>query len=86
MEKASEYKKFEGVCTEAFNTLREYSVDLENLFILMLSAGMPELSRQEDVGYLRDMLLPNQVSMKSQQLVEGLIDLQNSTLRLSVRI
>jgi broad specificity phosphatase PhoE len=31
---------------------------LVNLFILMLPAGMPELTSKEDINYLRDKLAP----------------------------
>eukprot|EP00808_Paulinella_micropora_P023395 g3465.t1 len=57
-----EYKGFEDLCSQAFLACREFAVDLENLFILMLSAGMPELMLQEDVYYLREMLLPDQTT------------------------
>eukprot|EP00457_Paulinella_chromatophora_P000867 gb/GEZN01000868.1/.p1 GENE.gb/GEZN01000868.1/~~gb/GEZN01000868.1/.p1 ORF type:complete len:1091 (-),score=165.37 gb/GEZN01000868.1/:293-3082(-) len=60
LKEAPEYKAFEDLCTDAFNTLREAAESLEALFVLMVSAGMPELMVQEDIGYLREMLLPDQ--------------------------
>jgi phosphatidylinositol-4,5-bisphosphate 3-kinase len=51
-----EYKAFEDLCCKAFNALRDHAVELENLFILMVSAGMPELMFEQDISYLRDML------------------------------
>jgi phosphatidylinositol-4,5-bisphosphate 3-kinase len=51
------FKQFKDLCCAAFNSLRKNAVILENLFLLMTAAGMPELSTTEDVSYLRDMLL-----------------------------
>lgn len=50
------FKTFKECCFKAFNILRKHAALLENLFLLMVSAGMPELMDREDVLYLRDML------------------------------
>lgn len=48
--------KFTGLCTKAFNVLRQNAALLENLFVLMVSAGMPELMKESDIYYLKDKL------------------------------
>jgi len=50
------FKTFKDLCFKAFNVLRKHADTLENLFLLMVSAGMPELMDRADVSYLRDML------------------------------
>lgn len=51
-----QFKLFNDCCFRGFNILRKHSSTLENLFLLMCSAGMPELMEREDVHYLRDMM------------------------------
>jgi len=50
------YQDFEELCCKAYYLLRSHAVELENLFVLMVSAGMPELLVQKDITYLREML------------------------------
>jgi len=50
------FKTFKELCFSAFNVLRRHATILENMFLLMTAAGMPELMEREDVRYLRDML------------------------------
>ena len=42
--KTADFRAFEDYCCKAYNYLRENSKQLLNLFLIMLSAGMPELS------------------------------------------
>ena len=42
------------MCCKAYNTLRKEGNKLINLFLLMLSAGMPELSKDKHLEYLVD--------------------------------
>jgi len=51
------FKKFKELCCQAFNSLRKHATILENLFLLMVPAGMPELAEADDVSYLREKLL-----------------------------
>jgi phosphatidylinositol-4,5-bisphosphate 3-kinase len=55
--KSPMFKRFKELCCRAFNILRKNVLLLENLFLLSVSAGMPELAEADDVHYLRDMLL-----------------------------
>ena len=41
--KTQDFKDFEDHCCRAYNCLRDNSKQLINLFLIMLSAGMPEL-------------------------------------------
>eukprot|EP00455_Lapot_gusevi_P034995 TRINITY_DN3870_c0_g1_i8.p1 TRINITY_DN3870_c0_g1~~TRINITY_DN3870_c0_g1_i8.p1 ORF type:complete len:392 (+),score=162.44 TRINITY_DN3870_c0_g1_i8:366-1541(+) len=50
------YLNFVDSCCRAYNILRKNSNLFIDLFILMQSAGMPELQCFEDIEYLRDML------------------------------
>eukprot|EP00475_Leptophrys_vorax_P037150 TRINITY_DN636_c0_g1_i1.p1 TRINITY_DN636_c0_g1~~TRINITY_DN636_c0_g1_i1.p1 ORF type:complete len:1055 (+),score=263.00 TRINITY_DN636_c0_g1_i1:97-3261(+) len=54
--KSDTYREFEKLCCDAFNVLRKYSPLLMNLFQLMQCAGMPELTSEEDIDYLRERL------------------------------
>ena len=44
-----DFKDFEDYCCKAYNLLRDNSKQLINLFLIMLSAGMPELSHKEEI-------------------------------------
>jgi len=50
------YKKFKELCGKAFNSLRQQSSMIETLFTLMVSAGMPELLKADDVEFARTQL------------------------------
>eukprot|EP01051_Picozoa_sp_SAG22_P000606 SAG22_NODE_17_length_32684_cov_34.234095_19_plen_149_part_00 len=55
---SSEFKSFEARCCEAYNVLRKESHHFINLFQLMLSTGIPELQKWEDILYMRKSLTP----------------------------
>jgi len=57
--KSLQFKNFKELCCRAFNALRKHACLLENLFVLMVAAGMPELMVADDIGYLKDKLLLN---------------------------
>lgn len=48
------FKKFESYCTEAYNIVRKHGNLLINIFLLMISAGMPELQNSNDIKYLKN--------------------------------
>jgi phosphatidylinositol-4,5-bisphosphate 3-kinase len=50
-------QRFLALCHDAFNHLRRNAHLLLALFVLMVPAGMPELRRPSDVGYMHRMLL-----------------------------
>eukprot|EP01133_Synstelium_polycarpum_P015858 gene15858-18844_t len=51
------FKTFEEICGKAFNIIRKKAHVFLNLFLMMVSTGMPELNHRDDIKYLRDALL-----------------------------
>jgi len=64
------FQKFLSLSRDAFKVLRLFASILENLFILMVSAGMPELMVETDIAYLRDKLALELVEKKAEKLFE----------------
>eukprot|EP00826_Nyctotherus_ovalis_P064022 TRINITY_DN9387_c0_g1_i2.p1 TRINITY_DN9387_c0_g1~~TRINITY_DN9387_c0_g1_i2.p1 ORF type:complete len:464 (-),score=140.79 TRINITY_DN9387_c0_g1_i2:1947-3218(-) len=64
VEKGSEYEKegtkafekFQRLCCAGYNCARKYGHKLINIFLIMLSAGIPELTSETDIAFLRDRL------------------------------
>ncbi|XP_070560385.1 phosphatidylinositol 4,5-bisphosphate 3-kinase catalytic subunit beta isoform-like [Ptychodera flava] len=56
---STEFDTFREVCEKAYVILRRKGVLFINLFAMMLSTGLPELSRLEDIDYLRETLQLN---------------------------
>ena len=54
-----QYAGFESLCIQAHAILRKHSDTLLVMCILMLPAGLPELTKREDIIYVRDMLMLN---------------------------
>jgi phosphatidylinositol-4,5-bisphosphate 3-kinase len=50
------FNDFKKLCSKSFKVLRVNAGLLENLFILMVAAGMPELMKETDICYLREKL------------------------------
>lgn len=55
-EKSPNFKKFLQICTKAYNILRHNADNFINLFLMMLSTGIPELQSVNDLAYLRNAL------------------------------
>lgn len=53
------YAHFCDIACQAYNVIRRYSNMLIILFTLMLSTGIPELQRKEDITWLKTVLLVN---------------------------
>ena len=49
--------RFKQLCEQAFLILRRKGPLLINLFVMMLSAGLPELRSLDDIGYLQRTLM-----------------------------
>jgi phosphatidylinositol-4,5-bisphosphate 3-kinase len=47
--KSRSFREFEDKCCQAYNILRREGHQLINMFLIMLSAGMPELKRDDDI-------------------------------------
>jgi phosphatidylinositol kinase/protein kinase (PI-3 family) len=54
--KTGREEEFKDLCVRAYIILRRNASRLMNLYIIMSSAGLPELSGIHDVGYLKNML------------------------------
>ena len=52
MYKSDLFIQFEKDCCEAYNIIRKEGHKLINLFLLMMSAGLPELNHEKDLDYL----------------------------------
>jgi phosphatidylinositol-4,5-bisphosphate 3-kinase len=50
------FQQFKQLCSDSFRVLRRHASTLECLFVLMVSAGMPELASEQDIGYMREKL------------------------------
>lgn len=61
-----EFQRFQRYCEQAFLVLRRHGGLILSLFAMMISTGLPELSSEKDLNYLRDTL----VRMKS--IIEGI--------------
>ncbi|KAK8756711.1 hypothetical protein V5799_000588 [Amblyomma americanum] len=49
--------RFQQLCEEAFIILRRHGSLIISLFAMMLTTGMPELTSEKDLDYLRDALV-----------------------------
>ena len=52
--KSTRFKEFLSLSKRAFKVLRQRVNELEMLFLLMCNAGMPELTGEQDIMYMRD--------------------------------
>ena len=51
------FRTFCQLCCRAYNILRRHGDMFINLFKLMISTGIPELQKEEDIDWLRDRLM-----------------------------
>lgn len=54
---AAEFQRFQSYCEQAFLILRQHGSLILSLFAMMISTGLPELSSEKDLNYLRDTLV-----------------------------
>lgn len=54
---AHEFQRFQNYCEQAFLVLRRHGSLILSLFAMMISTGLPELSSEKDLNYLRDTLV-----------------------------
>ena len=50
--KTKSFREFEDKCCLAYNILRKEGHQLINMFLIMLSAGMPELKKEYDIQFM----------------------------------
>ncbi|XP_072757621.1 phosphatidylinositol 4,5-bisphosphate 3-kinase catalytic subunit delta isoform [Anoplolepis gracilipes] len=53
----AEFQRFQSYCEQAFLILRKHGDLILSLFAMMISTGLPELSSEKDLNYLRDTLV-----------------------------
>ncbi|XP_055904205.1 phosphatidylinositol 4,5-bisphosphate 3-kinase catalytic subunit beta isoform [Eupeodes corollae] len=54
---AEEFRYFQKLCEDAFLILREHGCLILSLFSMMISTGLPELSSEKDLNYLKETLV-----------------------------
>ncbi|GAB0088558.1 phosphatidylinositol 4,5-bisphosphate 3-kinase catalytic subunit delta isoform [Sergentomyia squamirostris] len=54
---ADEFRTFQNLCETAFLILRQHGCLILSLFAMMISTGLPELSSEKDLNYLRETLV-----------------------------
>ncbi|XP_058063113.1 phosphatidylinositol 4,5-bisphosphate 3-kinase catalytic subunit delta isoform [Anopheles bellator] len=54
---AQEFRFFQQKCEDAFLSLRRHGCLILSLFAMMISTGLPELSSEKDLNYLRETLV-----------------------------
>ncbi|XP_061388256.1 phosphatidylinositol 4,5-bisphosphate 3-kinase catalytic subunit beta isoform [Musca vetustissima] len=54
---AEEFRYFQEMCEKAFLVLRKHGCLILSLFSMMISTGLPELSSEKDLNYLKETLV-----------------------------
>lgn len=53
----AKFETFQSICEQAFLILRRHGSFIISLFAMMISTGLPELSCEKDLNYLRETLV-----------------------------
>ncbi|XP_022227951.2 phosphatidylinositol 4,5-bisphosphate 3-kinase catalytic subunit delta isoform [Drosophila obscura] len=64
---AKEFCHFQELCERAFLTLRKHGCLILSLFSMMISTGLPELSSEKDLNYLRETLVLDYTEEKARE-------------------
>ncbi|RKP20799.1 kinase-like protein, partial [Rozella allomycis CSF55] len=70
---SDQFDFFIGLCVKAYNIIRKHGRMFLVLFKLMLSTGIPELTCNEDIFYLRDALKLDLDDVQAEKHFKGLI-------------
>jgi len=70
---SSDFNLFIDLCCTAYNIVRKHASVFINLFAMMLSTGIPELTCVDDITYLRDALLLDYTDDKAREKFKALI-------------
>mmetsp|Transcript_7321 Transcript_7321/g.12025 ORF Transcript_7321/g.12025 Transcript_7321/m.12025 type:complete len:130 (-) Transcript_7321:138-527(-) len=65
------YRDFVEIAKDAFCVVRSNAVLWESLFLLMVSAGMPECLKASDIEYMRNQMLLDKTYTESRRLFEN---------------
>ncbi|EDW83168.1 uncharacterized protein Dwil_GK22711 [Drosophila willistoni] len=64
---AKEFCHFQELCERAFLVLRKHGCLILSLFSMMISTGLPELSSEKDLNYLRETLVLDYTEEKARE-------------------
>ncbi|KAH8278942.1 hypothetical protein KR018_011586 [Drosophila ironensis] len=64
---AKEFCHFQDLCERAFLVLRKHGCLILSLFSMMISTGLPELSSEKDLNYLRETLVLDYTEEKARE-------------------
>ncbi|XP_017048808.1 phosphatidylinositol 4,5-bisphosphate 3-kinase catalytic subunit delta isoform [Drosophila ficusphila] len=64
---AKEFCHFQKLCERAFLVLRKHGCLILSLFSMMISTGLPELSSEKDLNYLRETLVLDYTEEKARE-------------------
>lgn len=80
-----QFKHFTKLCCYAYNILRKHTNLLLTLLSMMISSGIPQLKREEDLGYITNALQPELTNKQAAKLFKALIykSLDTKTTRLN---
>eukprot|EP01114_Cavostelium_apophysatum_P016118 TRINITY_DN4532_c0_g2_i2.p1 TRINITY_DN4532_c0_g2~~TRINITY_DN4532_c0_g2_i2.p1 ORF type:complete len:1434 (+),score=438.70 TRINITY_DN4532_c0_g2_i2:87-4388(+) len=70
---SKDFMKFVDICCRAYNILRKHANVFINLFAMMLSTGIPELTSVEDISYLREAFSLDATDEKAREKFKNLI-------------
>lgn len=73
-EDAPEFHRFQNYCEQAFLVLRRHGSLILSLFAMMISTGLPELSSEKDLNYLRDTLVLEMSEAEAQKHFKSKFD------------
>eukprot|EP01132_Coremiostelium_polycephalum_P010003 gene10003-12268_t len=85
-----QFKTFEELCCKAYNSIRRRAHVFLNLFLMMISTGMPELNSESDIYYLRDALAldltPDQANAKFIDMIQDSLKTSATNINFAVHI
>uniref|UniRef100_A0A1A9UYY3 Phosphatidylinositol-4,5-bisphosphate 3-kinase n=1 Tax=Glossina austeni TaxID=7395 RepID=A0A1A9UYY3_GLOAU len=64
---AEEFRYFQDKCEQAFLILRKHGCLILSLFSMMISTGLPELSSEKDLNYLKETLVLEYTTEKARE-------------------
>lgn len=78
-EQTDNFTHFQNLCCAGYNCVRKYGHKLINIFLIMLSAGIPELTSEQDIEFLRNRLSMNQTDDEASEKFKQEIDVALDT-------
>lgn len=80
-DKSEMFGKYVDTCLAAYSIIRKHSNMLITLFIMMLSSGMPQLQKFEDLNYVREALKPELSEGEAEEHFMNLIRQSRAAIR-----